>query len=142
MNRHLTLALATLFISATATGETTDGNDIKERTKSKLVSRLYQATYGYSEKCSKATLDAAKEFENELSRFESQNSNLMNLVTQSPYYKPAQLRFSKYSKIDPTKDTPESIAKECQFLTSLMREMNDTAKGKEVVREYEAALSK
>ena len=142
MQRPLAIILVLASLSVTTATRAVESNEAQERAKSKLVSRLYQATYGYSEKCSKATPETAKDFERELSRFVERNSSLMKLVTESVYYEPAQSRFAKNAKVDPANDTPETIAGECKFLVSLMRDMNDTAKGQQSVKEYEAILSK
>jgi len=137
----IVLLASTLFSGASFAEVPVDTRQL-ERNKAKIVSRLYQATYGQVERCKKATPDAAAEFQNELSRFVEINGNLIKQVIQSPYYDPARQRFSKHEAVDPVQDTPESLGRECKYLVQLLRSMNDTPEGKKSVKEYEALLSR
>src|SRR5450830_553238 len=132
-------SLITSFYLLSFAGEPSNIS-VTERNKAKIVSRLYQATFGSIERCQKATPDAAKEFENELHRFVDLNANLVNLVTQSPHYNDARKKFSHHETMDPARDNPESLAGECKYLALLLRSMNDSPDGKNAVKEYEAQL--
>jgi len=132
----LTLCLVS-FASNAGTPPATD----VERNKAKLVSRLYQATHGASERCKSANPKAAKEFQNELTAFLAANARLMELVIQSPHYVMARERFAKHKVIDPERDTPESLASECKYLAGLLQSMTNTPEGKKAAEEYERLLS-
>lgn len=113
-----------------------------EKSKEKIVSRLYQATYGQSERCKKAPPEIAAEFKNELTRFVEANGMLMKQLVQSPYYEPARQKFSKHDAADSARDTPEKLGGECKYLAELLRTMSDTPGGRKAVKEYEETLSK
>lgn len=112
-----------------------------QRQAAKIVSRLYQATYGASERCKKATSDANAEFQRELSRFIEAEAQLMKLVTRSPYYSTARDEFAKYGAMDPARDTPESLAGDCKYLAELLRSLSQTPAGKSSIHQYEKLLS-
>ncbi len=113
-----------------------------DRQKAKLVSRLYQATYGSVERCKHATPAAAGEFQTELTRFVKQNASLMKLIVDSPHYARAREQFARHETVDPTRDTPENLAGECQFLAGLLRSMLDTPDGRQSAKEWQETLSK
>lgn len=113
-----------------------------EKSKAKIVSRLYQATYGQTERCKKAPPEIATEFQSELTRFIEANGKLMKQVVESKYYEPARQNFSKHETVDPARDTPEKLGGECKYLVQLLRSMSDTPEGKKAVKEYEGTLSK
>lgn len=139
------LALATFVTVLLSGGAIAQGpSEISqlERSKAKVVSRLYQAIYGHAQRCKKASPDAASEYKNEVGRFSEANAGLLKLVIVSPYYAPAKQKFSKHENPDQTLDTPESLAGECKALAQLVRSMNDSQEGKKAVKEYEALLSK
>jgi hypothetical protein len=137
----IVVLIGVLFPPAIFAGTPGDSS-APEKRKSKIVSRLYQATYGSAERCKKAPPDVAAEFQSELTRFVETNGHLMKLVVRSPYYEPARQKFSRHEAIDPARDTPEKLARECQHLAQLLRSMSDTPEGKKAVKEYEGALSK
>ncbi|MES2262198.1 MAG: hypothetical protein V4724_27070 [Pseudomonadota bacterium] len=114
-----------------------DANQL-ERNKAKIVSRLYQASYGPEERCKKSVPAAAAEFSNELQRFSKNNANLISLLTKSPYYDLAKKDYSS----DSADDTPQTLAEECEFYVVLLRSMNETPEGKAAVKEFEEILSK
>jgi hypothetical protein len=109
--------------------------------KSHIVSRLYQATDRSRERCSKAPPEAAKQFEVAVSAFTYRHADLMKLVRESAYYTTARSRFG-VGKMDPTRDTPETVARECEAMARMLRGFNDTPEGEQALREYEAILSK
>jgi len=137
----IALLISTLF-SIASFAETPADTSQLEKNKAKIVSRLYQATYGRKEGCKKATPDVAAEFESELTRFVENNDNLIKLVIHSPYYDRARQIFSKHETLDPVRDTPEKLGVECKYLAQLLRSMSDTSEGKKAVKEYEEILSK
>ncbi len=132
-----------LFIALCSTAsfaETPSDNSMSERAKAKTVSRLYQATYGSSERCKKATPEVNLEFQNELNHFVEVKANLMKLITQSPYYDSAVKQFSEFGAVD--SDTPEMLTSECKYLALTLRSMIDTPEGKNAAKEFEDLLSK
>lgn len=122
--------------------KTSAGSGSEDRTKAKIVSRLYQATYGARERCKKATPIAAAEFENDLTRFVGEKANLIKLVTQSPHYDSARQNFATHIVIDPAKETSEMLAGECNYLALMLRAMIDTPEGQKSAKEFETLLSK
>lgn len=129
-----------LFPLASFAGASSDASPL-EKSKAKIFSRLYQATYGQTERCKKAPPDIAAEFQSELTRFVEANGTLMKRVVQSQYYEPARQRFSKHEAVDPVRDTPEKLGGECKHLARILRSMSDTPEGKKTVKEYEETLS-
>lgn len=138
---YLITLLAVLFSNASFAEPVTEKSQL-EKNKAKIVSRLYQATYGETARCQKAPSDIATEFQKELTRFVELNDKLMKLVVGSPYYDPARQTFSKLATIDPTRDTPQKLGMECKYLAQLLHSMNDSPEGKKAVKEYVDMLSK
>ena len=141
MNSFIAIVLLTFLYSSASFAKAPIDNSIGEKKKAKTVSRLYQATYGSSERCKAATPDAAQEFKNELSRFVEINSNLVNLMIRSPYYEAARKKFANHYNADPVRDTTKSLSGECKYLASLLRDMNDNPSGKKAAKEFEVLLS-
>lgn len=135
------LPLITLLATSAFAQPSTAMNPL-EKNKAKIVSRLYQATYGASERCQKAPAQAAAEFQSELNRFVGNHGRLMQQLVDSPYYDDARKQFSKHARVDLQQDTPEKLGGECQSLAQLLRSMNDTPEGKKAVQQYEDTLSK
>jgi len=142
MKSSIIIMLFIALCSTASFAETPSDNSMSERAKAKTVSRLYQATYGSSERCKKATPDANLEFQNELNHFVEVKANLMKLITQSPYYDSAVKQFSEFGAVDPERDTPEMLASECKYLALTLRSMIDTPEGKNAAKEFEDLLSK
>ena len=141
MNSIISIALLTFLYSTTSFADAPVDNSINEKKKAKIVSRLYQATYGSIERCKAATPDAAQEFKNELNHFVELNANLVNLMTRSPYYEAARKQFANHYIVDPAQDTTKSLSGECKYLALLLRGMNDSPNGKKAAKEYEELLS-
>lgn len=137
----IVLLLGALF-SFVSFAETPSSASQVEKNKAKIASRIYQATYGQTERCKKAPSEIAAEFQNELTRFVEENGMLMKRVVQSPYYEPARQKFSKHEVVEPARDTPEKLGGECKYFAQLLRSMSDTPGGKKAVKEYEEILSK
>jgi hypothetical protein len=106
-----------------------------------LVSRLYQATFGASERCSMASPEAAKEFKAEFDRFSGKYPELLRLLKSSPYFEPARQRLSQVFAAMTISDTPQSLAAECAALAHLLRSMIDQPEGERVMQEYTALLA-
>lgn len=137
------VSLIVVVTTALPLSATADGDGLaREKAKAKIVSRLYQATYGNSKRCFKSTPEASQEFDAELHKFTEKNSVLMKLVPESEYYEPARARFPVKDEQDEGEGGPEVRASECKYLASLLRSMNDTEEGQAVVKGYEALLSK
>lgn len=141
MRASFKIALLTVLCSTTSFAEAPSANSINEKKKAKTVSRLYQATYGSSERCKAAGPDAAQAFENELNRFVDINANLIKLVIQSPHYDAARKQFANHVTVNPARDTPDKLSDECNYLAQILRSMNDTPEGKKAAKEYEVLLS-
>lgn len=133
--------LISLLFSVASFGEVPTGSRQLEKHKYKIVSRIYQATYGQTERCKKAPPEIAVEFQNELTRFVEVNENLMGLVIHSPYYELARQKFAKHEVIDPVRDTPEKLGMECDYLAQGLRSLIDTPEGKKSLKEFEEILS-
>lgn len=134
-------SMSALFSASSFAQSAAPTTDI-ERQQAKIVSRLYQATYGSVERCKHATPAAAQEFQTELTRFVKQNAGLMKQITESQYYGRARERFAPEQKVDPARDTPEKLAGECQFLAEILRTMLDNPDGRQSVKEFQETLSK
>lgn len=141
MKSLIAIGLFAILYSTASFAEAPADNSINEKKKAKIVSRLYQATYGSIERCKEATPDASQEFKNELDRFVEINANLVNLMTRSPYYEAARKQFANHFNVDPALDTTKSLSGECKYLASLLRDMNDNPSGKKAAKEYEVLLS-
>ena len=107
----------------------------------KIVSRLYQATFGMSERCKMAPTESADEFKAEFDRFSAKYPDLLNLLRSSPFYGPARQHFLQLSASLAARDTPQSLAAECKALAQLLRSMIDQPEGQRAVRDYTAQLS-
>lgn len=115
--------------------------DTDATTTAKIVSRLYQATFGASERCKMAPAESADEFKVEFDRFRAKYPDLLNLLKSSPFYEPARQHFAQLSASMAARDTPRSLAAECKGLAQLVRSMIDQPEGQEAVRDYTARLS-
>lgn len=113
-----------------------------EKQKAKLVSRLYQATYGASKRCERATPEVTSEFKKTLKRYEKENKLLMKLVKQSPYYDKAIKEYAIFYEFNPQRDTKESISQECEFIATVLKADMDTPNGKRDVQNIIEILKK
>lgn len=116
--------------------------ETNERKKAKLVSRLYQATYGSIKRCEKASLEAALDFKNSLRRFEKKNEYLMKLVTESPYYEKAKTDYLNHYEVDPNHDTKEALTRECEYYHYILESMMDTPEGNKATKKFIETLLK
>jgi len=107
----------------------------------KIVSRLYQATFGASERCKMAPPESAEEFNTEFNRFSAKYPDLLSLLRSSPYYEPARRHFLQVTASMTVHDTPESLAAECKGVAQLLRAMLDQPEGQKAALEYRARLS-
>jgi hypothetical protein len=107
----------------------------------KMVSRLYQATFGGSERCKMAPPESADEFNAEFDRFNAKYPDLLELVRSSPFYEPARQHFLQLSASMAARDTPQSLGAECKALAQLLRSMIDQPDGQKAVRDYTTRLS-
>jgi hypothetical protein len=115
--------------------------DTDATTTEKIVSRLYQATFGGRERCKMAPPEAAGEFNAEFDRFSAKYPDLLDLLRSSPFYDPARHQFLQLSASMAARDTPKSLAAECKGLAQLLRSMIDQPEGQKAVREFTARLS-
>ena len=142
INISVVITIIGILFSAHSFAEENAMDNSKEREKRKIVSRLYQATYGSIERCKKAAPEEATEFESEFNRFVSENEKLMKLVTQSPYYEYAINSFSKHAAVDPLEDTTESFSAECKYLSSMLHSMSLQKEGRYSIKEITEILEK
>lgn len=138
MKRSIVALLATSIISIPTFADTPKGG--LERKKAHVVNRLYQLTDGAMTRCQSATPAAKQEFNAELKRFKKTNKRLMTMMVESPHYANAKVQHAP-EPIDPAKDTPESLAGNCEFVSMLMRSMLDTEEGRKAALEFEELLS-
>lgn len=112
-------------------------DDANEKMKSKIVSRMYQATFGANEYCQKALPETRKAFEDTLARFVSKNTKLVKLIEESPYYEQAKatMQSNKYKKV-------EDVDNDCKGLNWMLGSMLDTENGQKALTEYETILLK
>jgi hypothetical protein len=115
--------------------------DTAATTTEKIVSRLYQATFGGSERCKMAPPESAYELNAEFDRFSAKYPDLLNLLKSSPFYEPARQHFLQLSASMAARDTPKSLAAECKGLAQLLRSMIDQPGGQKAVHDYMARLS-
>ena len=107
----------------------------------KIVSRLYELTFGASERCRIAPPESAQAFKSEFDRFSAKYPDLLPLLKSSPYYEPSRQQFLRVIASMAPRDTPQSIATECTALTQLLRAMIDQPEGQKAMREYIEQLS-
>ena len=112
-----------------------------DRAQAKLVSRLYDLTHGYEQRCRNASPDAATEFAAALVRFTEKNPRLMALLVESPHYATTRSRFAARTPTETASETATQLGHACTYLASLMRALSDTAEGQKSVKEFEEILS-
>jgi hypothetical protein len=105
-------------------------------TTQKIVLRLYEATFGASERCKMAPPESAQEFKSEFARFGAKYPDLLTLLKSSPYYEPSRRNFLEVMASMAPRDTPQSIAAECKALTQLLQSLIDQPEGQKAVHEY------
>jgi len=138
MKRLIAALLATSFISIPCLAVAP--KEGLEKKQAHIVNRLYQITEGPVTRCQSATPAARQEFNAERKRFTKANKRLMTMMVESPFYANAKVQYGP-KPIDPAKDTPESLAGECEYYSMLMRSLLDMEDGRKSTLEYEQLLS-
>jgi hypothetical protein len=110
-------------------------------TTPKIVLRLYELTFGASERCKTAPPESAQEFKSEFDRFSAKYPDLLPPLKSSPYYEPSRQQFLQVMASMAPRDTPQSMATECKALTQLLRAMIDQPEGQKAMHEYIEQLS-
>ena len=113
------------------------GDEIQERAKAKIVSRMYQATFGAEEYCGKASPEYKKSFDDALKHFITQNAQLVNMIQSSPYYEKA------IATMESNKNKPTGVIdNDCKGLAWMLNSLTDTHGGQKAIEEYEKILQK
>lgn len=106
-----------------------------EGQKSKIVFRLYQATYGAQLRCSDSPEWA--HLGKTLDRFRSTYPELIQLVDKSRYFTAAKENFQGFMIANPTsKMSEKNLTKECETLESILRSLIDAPGGNDAVAGY------
>jgi len=111
-----------------------------DKQKAKIVSRVYQLTYGADALCKRFSPQESTQVSSAVIRFKKAYPELMMLVEQSPYFEPAKSRFTaKMERI------AESASKDprkagCQESLILLNQFIDTASGKDGILDTIAQL--
>ena len=141
MKISLILTTALLMTSQSALAQSDTSTVDNEILKRKIVSRLYQVTYGSSLRCQGATDDAKKEQQTELSKFIETYPVLMKQVTESKYYEPARVDFEEFVLASAQRDTTESLSSECEYSAYILRELNAASGEQGAPKKYERILA-
>lgn len=106
-----------------------------EGKKTKIVFRLYQATYGAQLRCGDSP--AWGNLGQTLQRFRSTYPELIQLVDGSRYFAAAKENYQGFLIANPTSKVSETnLTKECESLEWILRSLVDGPGGKEAVAGY------
>lgn len=113
-----------------------------DKQKAKIVSRVYQATYGADALCKRFSLQESAQVSSAVIRFKKAYPELMMLVEQSPYFEPAKNRFAgKMERIaESASNDPRKAG--CQESVILLNQFLDPANGKEAILDIITQLKK
>jgi hypothetical protein len=139
--RHF-LSIGFVFLIYSApTMALAQGKPDVEPQKAKLVSRIYQATYGAQKRCSTSPEGAAN-LGKSVELFRSKFPELVRLVDSSPYFGPARDNFQKFLDDPSTKVSDAALLQECQSVDHILHSLLDAPGGNEAVAEYIQLLKK
>ncbi|MFZ6872333.1 hypothetical protein ACO0LF_09735 [Undibacterium sp. Di27W] len=116
--------------------------DHNSAAQAKVVSRLYELTVIYQDRCARADPAAAQEYKTELQRFNSTYPKLQQLLTASPHYATAVSNYKNEVASESNDEKQASTSDECRHMSFLLRSMTDTPEGAQAVKEYVDILSK
>lgn len=113
-----------------------------DKQKAKIVSRVYQLTYGADALCKRFSSQESAQVSSAVIRFKKAYPELMMLVEQSPYFEPAKSRFAeKLERIaESASNDPRKAV--CQESLILLNQFIDTANGKEGILDVITQLKK
>lgn len=139
--RHLVLTGIVLLGHCLPTDAYAQSMADSERQKAKIISRLYQATYGAQQRCGAAT--GAQSHRETLARFRASYPELVSLMDSSPHLAAARDRFQVMLDTGALPQASEDgLRKECQALESILRSLVDAPAGAEAVAGYIEVLKK
>jgi hypothetical protein len=127
------MAVWTLFVGISAAQEGS-----LERQKAKIVSRVYQLTYGAEEMCKRYSPQESNQVSEAVAKFKNTYPELMKLVKESPYLDKAKKRMSIL--IDRMEKNPEDT--ECLAAYNMLQQCTDTESGKQDILKTIAELKK
>lgn len=135
MLRNLLLAGAVLLTQSVPTLALAQEAAPTEGQKAKVVSRVYQATYGAQLRCG-----ASPEWETHgktLERFRSTYPELIQLVDSSPFFPVAKESFQGFLVANPpSKVSEKNLTLECESLEAILRSLIDGPGAREAVAGY------
>lgn len=113
-----------------------------DREKAKIVSRVYQATYGAEVMCKRFSPQESAQVSAAVLRFKMAYPELMALVEQSSYFEPAKNRFIVKMEKMAASALMEPRKAGCQEALTLLNQFLDTANGKEGIMDVITQLKK
>ncbi len=135
IGRNFMLAGLVFFMQAIPTAALAEGTPATPVEKAKVVSRLYQATYGAQLRCG-ASPEWATHGKT-LERFRSTYPELIQLVDSSPYFPAAKEGFQGFLVANPpSKVSEKNLTLECESLEAILRSLIDGPGAREAVAGY------
>ncbi|MFZ2890908.1 hypothetical protein [Sulfuricurvum sp.] len=122
-----------VFLSVVPFGAFAD--DVHERAKAKIVSRVYQVSFGAEEYCQKASPQNKKSFDDALKNFLTKNGQLVRMIQSSPYYENAKTTMESNKN-----KSVNVIDNDCQGLTWMLNSLINTTEGQKTIEESEKIL--
>lgn len=133
---------ALIFFCIFLTGVAAAADTPVDKQKAKIVSRVYQLTYGADALCKRFSPQESAQVGSAVIRFKKAYPELMILVDESQYFEPAKSRFiAKMERIaESASNDPQKRV--CQESLALLNQFIDTASGREGILDIVAQLKK
>ena len=106
----------------------------------KVVGRLYTVIFGARAYCEKAPAEAATAYKTQIDRFSHEYPHLLALLKSSPYYETTGKSISDFLKTQLAKETPATLATDCNAFSQALKSMIDDPEGRDAERLYEDQL--
>lgn len=135
------LVIGVVLLSMGASAHAANGRG-GAQTAAEAVASLYALVDGSRSRCPHAFPETAAAHERALSRFTARHPGLISRLRRSPHYEHARRQFAAEAGYDPARDTAQNLDPECSVQTGILELMTDSDAGLNVVRRYDALLSK
>ncbi|WP_292938431.1 hypothetical protein [Noviherbaspirillum sp.] len=112
-----------------------------ERQKMHVVSRMYQATYGASERC-RPSKEASVSLDKAIDQIRKTFPELMTLIDNSPYLPQAREQFNAFASSTAARPTNDELVQECSGMTNMLQQLVETPGGQQAANDMIQTLKK